>query len=194
MSSLENSLFQLKFTSKTLKKEALKAKKEEKSEKGKVKKHIQQGEQVLARIYAQNAIRKAQESVNLLRLASRIDAVSSRVNTAVVMRNVTGSMRNVVRGMDKAMQHMNLEQISGVMDKFEQQFEDLDVQSGYMENVCSELFCCFYQSYAIVKSILLLYPKLSVAIAKSICRYRNATLLLKPRSSIANICSIALIL
>jgi len=42
-------------------------------------------------------------------------------------------MTGVVKGMDKAMESMNLAQISAVMDKFESQFEDLDVQTGYME-------------------------------------------------------------
>lgn len=60
-------------------------------------------------------------------------------------------MAQVVRGMGRAMESMNLEQvslqemsnmclsnnmfikISMVMDKFEEQFEDLDVQTGYME-------------------------------------------------------------
>lgn len=65
----------------------------------------------IARIYAQNAIRKQNEKVNLLRLASRIDAVSSRVQTAVTMRQVTGSMANVVRGMDSAMKAMDLEKV-----------------------------------------------------------------------------------
>lgn len=36
--------------------------------------------------------------------------------------------------MDAAMKGMNLEKISGLMDKFEQQFEDLDVQSNVMES------------------------------------------------------------
>lgn len=40
--------------------------------------------------------------------------------------------------MDAAMKSMNLEKISGLMDKFEQQFEDLDVQSSYMENTMSQ--------------------------------------------------------
>lgn len=39
--------------------------------------------------------------------------------------------------MDAAMKGMNLEKISGLMDKFETQFEDLDVQSSYMENTMS---------------------------------------------------------
>ena len=47
---------------------------------------------------------------------------------------VTGNMAQVVRGMDRAMESMNPERISAVMDKFEAQFEDLDVQSSYMES------------------------------------------------------------
>lgn len=47
-------------------------------------------------------------------------------------------MAGVVRAMDAAMKGMNLEKISSLMDKFEQQFEDLDVQSSYMENTMSQ--------------------------------------------------------
>lgn len=73
---------------------------------------IKQGNMEGARIYAANAIRKKNEALNLLRLSSRIDAVASRVQTAVTMRKVTGSMANVVKGMDKAMESMNLETVS----------------------------------------------------------------------------------
>jgi len=73
---------------------------------------IQQNHNDIAKIYAQNAIRKQNERLNLLRLASRIDAVSSRVQTAVTMRQVTGSMANVVKGMDSAMKAMDLEKVS----------------------------------------------------------------------------------
>jgi charged multivesicular body protein 1 len=75
------------------------------------------GHNDIARIYAQNAIRKQNEKLNLLRLASRIDAVSSRVQTAVTMRQVTGSMANVVRGMDQAMNSMNLDKVSQDLQK-----------------------------------------------------------------------------
>ena len=73
---------------------------------------LQQGNTEGARIYASNAIRKKTESLNLLRLSSRLDAVASRVETAVTMRQVTGSMGQVVKGMDKAMESMNLERVS----------------------------------------------------------------------------------
>jgi len=137
MSNLEKTLFQLKFTAKSLNRQAKKAQKDENSEKSRLKKALQQGNSDGARIYASNAIRKKSESLNLLRLASRIDAVASRVETAVTMRQVTGSMTSVVRGMDKAMESMNLDRISLVMDKFETQFSDLDVQTNYMEETMS---------------------------------------------------------
>jgi charged multivesicular body protein 1 len=138
MSGLEKALFNLKFTAKQLNRQAAKAGKDEQTEKAKLKKAIQQNHSDIAKIYAQNAIRKQNERLNLLRLASRIDAVSSRVQTAVTMRQVTGSMANVVKGMDHAMKAMDLEKISAVMDRFETQFEDLDVATGYYENATSQ--------------------------------------------------------
>ncbi|CAE6417656.1 unnamed protein product [Rhizoctonia solani] len=134
MSNLEKSLFQLKFTAKTLNRQSKKAQKDENTEKAKLKKALQQGNTDGARIYASNAIRKKNEALNLLRLASRIDAVASRVETAVTMKQVTGNMTSVVKSMDKAVESMNLERISLVMDKFESQFADLDVQTSYMED------------------------------------------------------------
>ena len=72
---------------------------------------LQQGNADGARIYAANSIRKKNEYLNLLRLASRVDAVASRVETAVTMRQVSGNMASVVKGMDKAMESMNLERV-----------------------------------------------------------------------------------
>jgi len=137
MSNLEKTLFQLKFTAKTLSRQAKKAQKDEGTEKARLKKALQQGNNDGARIYAANAIRKKNEALNLLRLSSRVDAVASRVETAVTMRQMTGNMASVVKGMDKAMDSMNLERISVVMDKFESQFSDLDVQTSYMEEAMS---------------------------------------------------------
>jgi charged multivesicular body protein 1 len=65
-------------------------------------------------------------------MASRIDAVSQRVQTAVTTKKVTQSMAGVVRSMESAMASMNLEQISNLMDRFEHEFESLDVQTSVM--------------------------------------------------------------
>ena len=40
--------------------------------------------------------------------------MASRVETAVTMRQVTGNMTSVVKGMDKAMESMNLERVRGI--------------------------------------------------------------------------------
>ena len=50
------------------------------------------------------------------------------------MNQVTSSMKGVVKGMDVGLKSMNIDQISQTMDRFEQQFEDLDVKTEYMEN------------------------------------------------------------
>ncbi len=86
-----------------------------------------------ARIYAENAIRKKNEALNFLKLSAKVDAVAARVETAVKMKQVTGAMGNIVKAMDRAAETMDLEKISKVMDKFEEQFENLDVQSSYMQ-------------------------------------------------------------
>lgn len=132
--SLEDSLFRLKFTAKTLRRQSVKAGKEVEAEKKKIMKAIQAGQDDIARIHAQSATRKQSERLNLLKLASRVEAVASRVQTAVTMRQVTGSMGSVVKGMDRALETMNTEQISLIMDKFEQQFEDMDASAAYYES------------------------------------------------------------
>jgi len=43
-------------------------------------------------------------------------------------------MQGIVKAMDAAMKSMNMEKIAKVMDTFEQQFENLDVQASYVEN------------------------------------------------------------
>lgn len=130
-------LFNLKFTSKQLLMNSKKSSKEETAEKAKLKRAIQQGDAETAKIYAENAIRKKNESLNYLRLAARIDSVASRVQSAINMKRVTSSMASVVKNMDKALESMNLEKISNIMEKFESQFEDLDIQTQYTESSIS---------------------------------------------------------
>lgn len=104
-----------------------------------MKKALEQGNADIAEIYAQNAVRKAQERVSLLRLSSRIDAVASRIQTAVTMKAVTRNMAITVKGMDQAMQSMNLEQITKVMATFEDQFEDLESSTDYYQTVANDM-------------------------------------------------------
>lgn len=102
---------------------------------------IESGNHEGARIYAQDAIREKNQSLNHLRMASRLDACCSRIETAVRMNQVSTGMKGVVKGMDKSLASMNIEQLSKVMDKFESQFEDLDVKVSCCLLVLVCLFC-----------------------------------------------------
>ena len=63
---LENTLFNLKFSAKSLVRESKKCEKAEKEEKAKVKKAIQKGNTEGARIYAENAIRNKSQVMRYL--------------------------------------------------------------------------------------------------------------------------------
>merc|ERR1712228_64075 len=113
--------------------EAKRAEKEEKAIKAKVKKAIKEKNIEFAQVHAESAIRKKNEALGYLRLASRVDAVASRVKSAQSMKNVTKEIGTTSKALEKAMKSMNLEKITGVMDKFENQFENLDLHTQVME-------------------------------------------------------------
>jgi charged multivesicular body protein 1 len=123
---------------------------------------MKQGHGDIARIYAQNAVRKQNEKLNLLQLSSRVDAVAGRVQTAVTMRQITGNMMKVNRSLDVAMKSMSPErvrattphvdadahgtmqslvltdsQIASVMVDFEKQFENVDSATELYQDITS---------------------------------------------------------
>ncbi|XP_022333083.1 charged multivesicular body protein 1a-like [Crassostrea virginica] len=134
---MDDMLFQLRFTTKQLERYAKKAEKDQKKEEAKVKKAIADKNIEGARIYAENAIRKKNESLNYLRFAARVDGVSARVQTAVAMKGITKQMEGVTKALDKAMSSMDLEKVEQIMGKFEKQFEDIDVRTSTLENSMS---------------------------------------------------------
>merc|ERR1712002_968113 len=138
MAAMEKHLFNLKFAAKELERNSKKCDKEEKAEKLKLKKAIEKGNMEVAKIHAENAIRQKNQSLNFLRMSARIDATASRVQSALTTKKVSKSMEGVVKGMSAAMKSMNLEKISGLMDQFEKEFEDLDVQTSVMEGAMSQ--------------------------------------------------------
>lgn len=133
MSKIEDILFNLKFTAKQLERLSKKAEKEQKVQEAKVKKALLAKNVETAQVYAENAIRKKNEGLNYLRMAARVDAVQAKVQSAVTMKDVTKKMEGVTKALDKAMSSMDLEQVSKVMEKFEQQFTDLDVRTTTVE-------------------------------------------------------------
>ncbi|XP_074279251.1 ESCRT-related protein CHMP1 [Silene latifolia] len=131
---LMNQIMDLKFTSKSLQRQARKCEKDEKSEKLKVKKAIEKGNMDGARIYAENAIRKRTEQMNYLRLSSRLDAVVSRLDTQAKMQVIGKSMGNIVKSLESSLNTGNLQKMSETMDQFEKQFVNMEVQAEFMDS------------------------------------------------------------
>ncbi|KAG5467026.1 hypothetical protein LSCM1_01205 [Leishmania martiniquensis] len=130
--------FQLKFTAKQFAKNSARCEKEQKQEMHKCKQAMEKNNMEGARIYAQNSIRKKNEALNHLRLATRMDAVVSRLDTAIKMKMITKNMGQMVKGVDKVLLSMDPAKISKLMDTFEQQFETVDVTSAYMEGAIGQ--------------------------------------------------------
>lgn len=134
---MDDVLFQLRFTAKQLEKQATKAQQQQAQEKAKVKKALESKNVEGAQIYAENSIRKKNEYLNYLRLASRVDAVASKVKSAMAMQGVAKNIGMVTKSLESAMASLDLEKISKIMDNFEKQFTDLDVKSGVLESTMS---------------------------------------------------------
>ncbi|KFM58023.1 Charged multivesicular body protein 1a, partial [Stegodyphus mimosarum] len=134
MPDMQDLLFQLRFSCKQLERLSKRAEKDEMIQRNKIKKAIKQGNMEGAKIYAENAIRKKNEALNYLRMSSKIDAVSSKIQSAITMKGVTKNMGSVVKALDKAINSMDLQKVSAVMEQFEQQFEDLDVRTSVVED------------------------------------------------------------
>ncbi|XP_018644257.1 chmp1 (chromatin modifying protein) (charged multivesicular body protein), putative [Schistosoma mansoni] len=137
---LQDSLIQLRIAAKQVMRFSEKAARESEVQKQKLKKALTSGNIECGRIYAENAIRKQKESTNYLRMASRFDAVQSRVQTALTMNQVVKNIGAVSNELEKAMRTMDLEKLEKVMSKFESQFEDLDIRSLTMENSMRNIF------------------------------------------------------
>mmetsp|Transcript_18296 Transcript_18296/g.32361 ORF Transcript_18296/g.32361 Transcript_18296/m.32361 type:complete len:205 (+) Transcript_18296:139-753(+) len=133
-SKMQKQLIEMRLTSKQLKRESEKCEKGQRVAKAKIKTCIEKGDLEGAKIYAQNAIRDKNQALAYLRLSSRIEAVSQRVNTAIKMGRLTKSLTKTVSGMDQVLKTMDVEKIGSVMDKFESNFEDLDVRTAYMDS------------------------------------------------------------
>lgn len=134
MMMMEKHLFNLKFAVKELQRNSIKCNKKEKVERARTKQAIIKGNMEVARIHAENAIRQKNEGINYLRMSVRVDAVANRVQTALTTRKVTNSMTGVVKSLDAAIRSNNLEKITALMDTFDKQFEEMDVQTGVMES------------------------------------------------------------
>ena len=113
--SLLDTLFQLKFCGKQLDRMSKKSEKEQKLQEKKVKQALEKGNVEGARIYAENAIRKKNESLNYLRMSGKVDAVASRVQTAQTMKGVS-TPYEIYSGFKKSKTKLAMVMLSGCQE------------------------------------------------------------------------------
>ncbi|PSN51629.1 Charged multivesicular body protein 1b [Blattella germanica] len=87
-----------------------------------------------ARIHAESAIRQRNQSLLFTTVSARLDAVANKVQYAITMKRVTNSMIGVSSAMEGALKAMDMEKITTLMDKFEKQFDEMDVKAGVVDS------------------------------------------------------------
>ena len=117
--SLDEQIFNLRFQSKQLERRYEKYEKESRKKKKKVKEYLEKGNKEMAREYAQQAITQHQSGMTFLKLASKLDAVRSRMESAKASKQMVPMMSKTVASMDVALQQMDVVKITSTMDKFE---------------------------------------------------------------------------
>jgi len=63
-----------------------------------------------------------------------LDAVASRIETAITTQEISKSMGTVVQTMNSALESMDVEKISQTMSQFEAEFENMEVVTGTMQS------------------------------------------------------------
>jgi len=127
--SLTDDLMQFKLTSRELARDSKKAFAKANTEMKKAAAAKKSGNIEGAKIYAANAIREKNFSLQYLKLSSQIDGVAARLEQAIRMQKTSATMSQTVKGMSSAMKSMNVEKISDTMAQFSKLFEDMDVNA-----------------------------------------------------------------
>lgn len=136
--SMQEVIFKMRFTSKTIGRQAAKSQKQVAVEERKAKDAMARGNMDGARIHAENAIRNNSEALSYLKLQSQLEAVSAKLQAQQVRAQVSDSMNAVTANLDQALGTMDVTQISYTMEKFIQQSEELDMSTMVMDKAIGE--------------------------------------------------------
>ena len=116
---LKDDLILFRMTSKSMRRSAKKCEKNQKIQRGKLKKALEQKNMEGAWIYAQNVIRENKQALNFLRFSSRIDALASQLEFSIRMQEVNKAMGRTVKGVTSVLTNMRVDQIENTMEDFE---------------------------------------------------------------------------
>ena len=95
----------------------------------KAKQFMDKGDMESAKIIAAEAIRYGKEANSLHRMAGKMSAVSSKLDSAVRTQQVSQQIKTAVPSLQNALKQMEKSGIHKNMASFEKVFEDLDVKT-----------------------------------------------------------------
>ena len=111
---LFDQIFELKYLCKQLNQHSNKCEQEERAQKKKAKAALEKGNMEGAKIHASNAIRKKGEALNYLKLASRLDAVISRLDQQNTLSQVNKSASGITKNINRLLSSVPTEKMASV--------------------------------------------------------------------------------
>ena len=136
--TLEDTIFNLKFTKKSLERDIKKSETRVKTETLKVKDDIEKGDLVAARIHAENTIRHKNQRINYMKLSSKIDALICRLELSLKNGKLTDNIMNISYSLEKIQNDFSYNNVADILCKFDENFEDFDVMVDSMNNSIKE--------------------------------------------------------
>ncbi|GIQ88985.1 hypothetical protein KIPB_011349, partial [Kipferlia bialata] len=130
----EDVIWDLKFTIKSLNKRSAKAKKESEKQRLRIKDAIRDCDKERANIYAQMSIAKKQESLNLLRLAAKMDMVISDLSANMEMQNMNKDIASLNVNLQSMLETNDVISMCRVMDDFQERTGELAHNTSMMGN------------------------------------------------------------
>ena len=130
---LQEKVFELRLTARRLGRLANKHTRQAQKEKEHTRRGMESGNMDAARIYAESSIRNTRQATAYLRLQARLNAVASKVESGEKFRMATKEVAAVSTHLNRAVDSMDVAEISRRMSEFEGVMEDMDVRSGVLD-------------------------------------------------------------
>ena len=131
--TLEDVLFKLKFTKKTLARDIKKCETRTNIETNKIKEDIIKNDYIAAQIHSENTIRQKNQRISFMRLSSRLDALVCRLELAVQNGKLTDNIVNIAYGLESIQENFTYRNVVGILSRFDTSFEDFDVTMNLMD-------------------------------------------------------------
>lgn len=128
-----DAIISLKMTARQFERQSAASARLDTRERANVKKSLERGACDVAAVHASSAIRHKNESLNFLRLASRLDGMTSRLETQMKMRGAQHAIASIVKNLERALNTESIEKMHNTFDTFEKQCDNLQIQSDAME-------------------------------------------------------------